>query len=91
MSVGAGLLFFNALLASCLSAYYASLNARLDKRHGPSRLARGVRRTGLPWKSREVGRAAAADGDEYLKDTIDVELMEELAAGVNSPHFRYVA
>lgn len=91
MSVGAGLLFFNALLASCLSAYYASINARLDKRHGPSRLARGARRGGLPWKSHEGERPAVSDENGYPKDTIDMELVEELAAGVDSPHFRYVA
>lgn len=74
MSIGASLLFFNAVLALALSAYFAYLNTRLNAQHGPP-ASRSARRgsqnsktsesnSGLEGRQQgETARKSASDRD----------------------------
>lgn len=89
MSIGASLLFLNAILALGLSAYFAYRNAKLAKRHSPasnrvrSESLTGSGRTWLWKRSNEAG--------VDTEDELDVGGLEEpVDARADSAQFRYV-
>lgn len=83
MSIGASLLFFNAILALALSAYFAYLNTRLDAQHGPlaSRSARRISQSSKTSESNS-GPEGRQQGETTRKSVSD---RDTLAGSRNLP------